>query len=312
MEQALDMIYALEKAIIINEKIIRERVYREEKYNISEGINQWKAIKKNLTHNALDLYQMRFSHEKNNLLENYKDLRDSFFETFDNLNHKDRKINLLSLLNDCFRLIKAKVLKIDATLELYKFGIQNNLLLSRGKITVHQFVTIIMASNYKGDFEYSKFFLANYTDKLNQNIQHDANAWATAHIFYWMEDLDKSLDILINHSFTLQFFQQISKALTTQIYFDMYLKDDSYETLLYNHLNAFEKWITREKVRSKILKSSFLRFIQLTRRIAKYHSDPNTQVNKVSKILETENNIQAAEWLRSKLNFIIKHRGRNN
>ncbi len=51
----------------------------------------------------------------------------------------------------------------------------------------------------------------------------------------------------------------ISKLLNIQVYFDLYLKDDSYNFYLLNYLDTFEKWIIREKFRSQLLKKKLFK-----------------------------------------------------
>ena len=102
----------------------------------------------------------------------------------------------------------------------------------------------------------------------------------------------------------------ISRVLATQVYFDLYLKDDSYQSYLFNFFDTFEKWLGREKVWSKAATTSFLRFVQKCRTLARYYKDPDTDPEKVAKLLDDEHNIQALNWLNQKKEEVLGLKGR--
>ena len=74
--------------------------------------------------------------------------------------------------------------------------------------------------------------------------------------------------------------------LTLQVYFDLYLINDSYDDYLFSFFDSFEKWVQREKFSSKAVKKSLLRFIQISRSLAKEYNNVNFNVEKVENILK--------------------------
>jgi hypothetical protein len=104
----------------------------------------------------------------------------------------------------------------------------------------------------------------------------------------------------------VQHFQRISKVLTTQVYFDLYLLDDSYQSYLFNYFDSFEKWIYREKSMSHINNRAYLAFVQKCRTIARHYADVNFKPEKLEGILANETNIQAGLWLAKKIAQVIR------
>lgn len=306
MGEQLDLIYFLEKATIINEKIFRNRFFKGEKHDIEEELKNWKLETKEVKHLALSFYRRRFNYTKENMVEEYFKLRTDFLEQFEEFNKKEQKVHLVCLLNDTTLLIKKTLLDITEALPLYKLGLKTEILLHKGKITFNTFVIIISASNTKKSFNFTSKFIAEYSSKLLNQYQADALNWANAHTAYWKGNLGECLDILLKYEFQEFFFQRIVKVLTTQVYFDLYLNDSSYEDFLFCFFASFEKWLIRGKIPSNINRKPYLRFIQVCRLLAKNYEDVNFNLEKIDRLLEKEKNIQAHNWLKSKVKEVIK------
>ena len=306
----LDLLYLLEKAAIINEKISRNRLIQGESHEVQAELKKWKAVSEGIRHPSLDLYRMRFAYAKENRIVQYWALRSALLDSMGQLNEKEQKLHLLSLLNDTMSFIKSGQLDITESLPLYQLGLKMGVLLHQGKLTRNTYTTIVAASNTKGDFEFTAHFIKTYTKHLDKKIRADCSSWAEAHTAYWKKNLELCLSILQSHSFKTPYFQMISRVLATQVYFDLYLKDDSYQSYLFNFFDTFEKWLGREKIWSKAAKISFLRFVQKCRTLARYYGNPDTDPEKVAKLLDDEHNIQALNWLNQKKEEVLGLKGR--
>jgi len=311
MGEELDLVYLLEKAAIINEKIFRKRILKNENHEIEEELKKWRIISEGIENPAIDFYKMRFDYMMEDKIGQYFKLRDTYLNRYDELNKKEQKVQLVSLLNDTSRLVRARFFDLTETLPLYKLGLKTGIILTEGKLTFITYVTIVMASNLKKDFSFTKEFIELYTPKLKKELQSDAVYWAKAHTLYREEKLMECLDILLSHHFKFNYFQKAVRVLTTQVYFDLYLKDDSYQSYLFNYFDSFEKWLLRHKMDSKIVKIGYLRFVQKCRALAKRYSDVNFQPEKVKKLLEGEPNVQASNWLNQKIKQVIKLKKRS-
>ena len=308
MGEELDLLYLLERAAIINEKIFRNRILKNENHEIEEELELWQLASKGINDTAIDFYRRRFAYEEDKMLEQYLDLRKLFFAHFEELNKKEQKIHLVSLLNDTTKLTRAKVLSIVEFLPLYKLGLETEIILHQGQLTHHTYIAIVSASNAKKDFDYTKLFIETYTEKLGTQYQADGLNWAKAHLANRKKEYMVCLDILLTHNYKTHLFQLLSKLLTTQTYFDLYLQDASYESYLFTYFDSFEKWLLREKIGSSYTKKGFLRFIQRSRTMAKGYASPNFNPEKIQAIFTNEKNIQALNWLLQKKEEILRLR----
>jgi len=251
-------------------------------------------------HPAISLYKKRFEYEQDNLLENFQAIKNQYFENEYLLNIKDRKIHLISLLND-FKYLRAKgLLNIVDSLPLFKEGLRTNVLLHNGVISTSMFVTILSASNTAGDFEYSRYFLKVYCNTLEPNTRMDGKTFGTAHTLNKEGKHEAALDILVDHEFEVIFFKITGAILKLQLYFELLLKDSSYESLLFNFAHTLEKRLYRREDFSRSNVTGYIRFVQKTTKLAKIYLDVDFKENKLEILLSDKTNTQAINWLLSK------------
>ena len=311
--EQLDLIYLLEKAAIINEKIFRNRLLKNENHKIKEELKFWKIACEKIIHPSIELYKIRFNYSEKNMLREYYNLRKIFVKRFEELNSKEQNTHLFSLLNDTALLSRKKYLDLSERLPLYKLGLKSGILFTQNKLTYITYYSIVTASNTQKEFDFTIEFINNYTTHLDTTHRQDAKIWALAHTSYRKQEFQNALDFLLQQEFQLQFFKLATRLLTTQIYFDLYLRDDSYQLYLFNYFDSFEKWITREKDYSKSYQMSYIRFVQVCRKLAKAYGDVKFDEEKINNIFQYQQSIQAPKWLNKKINEIveIKKRGRS-
>ncbi|PHN07615.1 hypothetical protein [Flavilitoribacter nigricans] len=305
MEGELDLLYALEKAAILNEKMSRQQVLRDESYEITSAISNWEALVQGICHPSIALYRLRFTYLGKDLWTVYQELHPQVVQQLPQLNAKEQKIHLLSLLNDSIRLVKSGHLDIVDLLPLYQLGLATGVLLNRGKLSRSTYTQIVMISNTKGDFAYTERFIDDYSGKLSEKGREDSQHWARAHTAYWRKDLEECLTILQGYTFKILYFQLITRSLQAQVLFDLYLMDDSYQFLLFNFLDTFEKWLQREKMLSQTNKISFLRFVQKCRTLATAYGAVDFQREIVAQLLSDQEYIQALNWLKKKQQEVL-------
>ncbi len=312
MNEELDTLYLLEKAYLLNEMFFRKRIMNEEHPYFDAELKYWKALSEKMKHPAIQLFRLRFDFIDEMNLDKYDHLKRQMFLDFDKLNLKNQKTHLLSLINDTNHMVRQGMLDITALLDLYQLGLKTDLLLTQGKLTMHSYSSIVISSNTKGSFDFTHDFIASYSKLLDVELQVDSVAWARAHTAYWQGEKEHCLDILQHHEFTISYFSVVSKVLSLQAYFDLYLEDDSYFSYLFNYFDTFEKWLYREKNWSDRLKKSFLRFVQLSRYLARQYGTLVFKEEKVNDMLEGEHNVQALNWLKKKVEEVKMKRKLTN
>ncbi|NUQ24161.1 MAG: hypothetical protein HUU34_09415 [Saprospiraceae bacterium] len=306
MSEQIDLLYLLEKAALINEMITRNRLFKTENYDVATALHKWRTTAEGIHHPGIDLYRLRFSYGGELSLSRYQELQAAFMENLAALNERDKKIHLLSLINDAKQLIKSGSLDITECLPLYQLGLTTGAIFNYGKLSANTFMTIVTASNTKRTFDFSARFVEDYSLHLNENERDDCVHWAGAHTAYWQKDLEACLAVLQGYHFHSPDFQLVGRVLAAQAYFDLYLRDDSFQPLLFDFLDSFEKWLGRKKLRSITHTDSFLRFVQISRSLARFYAGTGEDVKKAGRLLENERNIQAFNWLKMKNEEVLR------
>ena len=304
-EESSETVYLAEKAFIINEKIFRTRITREKYSEIKQEIDKWSVAAEEFDIPAFTFYRLRFRHYRTGQTEDFLILKRYFTENYASFNLTDKKIFLISLINENIQLLKAQELPTTSPLPLYKIGMENNLLLYKNILSKFTYVSLVTLSNTARDFAYTRKVINDYADNLHHHLREDTVRWAEAHTAYYQNELHRALDLLLHYTPSDTFIRNRSKFLTVQIYFDIYLKDASYSDFLVSYLENTEKWYRREDYKSKDYKQSNLRFIQICRKLVKAWQNPDLAIEKIENLLKTEKNLQGAEWLQRKIDFII-------
>lgn len=312
MGEQLDLVYLLEKAAIINEKITRMRVLKGENHDVEADLENWLSACDGIENTALLFYSIRFAYTEATMLEQYLILREAFTQRYEELNLKDRKIHLISLINDTTLLIRKAKFKYGEILPLYKLGLKTKLLFDKEILTYNTYTTMISVANYIEDFDFTEKVIENYTSNLSIEYQMDALIWAKAHTAYYKKEYNLALDFLLENETKSGYFQLITRTLTTQVYFDLYLQDSSYQDFLINYFDSFEKWLYREKFRSEFAKKGFTRFVQKCKALEKLYSAIDLDLDKVENFLKEEKNLQGLAWLKEKTAEILEKRSSKN
>ena len=306
MDENLDLLYILEKAAIINEKIFRNRILKNENHDIETDLKKWRVASEGVEHLAVDLYRIRFGYTEENMREEYFKLREAFFERYKELNKTTQKLHFVSLLNDSTLLRRNGKLDISDFLVLHKFGLETKLSLNNGELTSAKFISIVNSANLTKDFEFTRKFIINYSDYLPPKIKKDASKWAYANTAFKEGNINDCLEILKTDDFQNFNFKVVSRFLRLQASFEKYLKDESYLFYLNNYFQTFEKWILREKKFSKPLKATYLNFIQRCRGLITVATKTEFSEKDILNLIQNNPSIVAGAWLKEKGNQIIK------
>lgn len=305
LDNGLELTYLLQKAILINEKFFRNRVLKNEPYEISNDLENWMLRSEKIDHPSIRLFRLRFSYSEENLLSQYYLIYEDYFKDFDRLNSVDQKIHMLSLVSDSTNLHRKGLIDLSETLPLFKLGLTSGLLIENDRLDRVIFVMIVSAANLKRDFEFTRHFVKEYTKFLPDKIREDGKHYALAHIANREKKLEKCIDILLSHQFKARYFQLATRILTLQTYFDLLLINSSYEPMLASFCESFDKWLRRDKTRSDKNKAPILNFIQKTRRLVRIYLEPEFDEQDAQKLLEGNLNVQPINWLFEKRDQIV-------
>ena len=308
-DSALESFYLLGKLRFLNEALERQKKFGHEDSALDfdfKAFSRQHNIEERAAEDPLvDIYYHRFLNKDLPLRMQFDSLDGDLRKYVDSLPHKDQRNLFLYLLNDAARLSQTGDTEIlSKTLELYKFGIDKELLLEQKRITESTFLNIVSLAAGLGDFEFLDRFMDTHLCKLPSSSVTDARVWAEAKIAYENHDIEKCITELKDYTFQGFVFTYRGRFLLLQAYFEQFLLDDSYFPFFNSFCRRMESNMRNEKRLSKKRRIAVIKFTQYIRKIARWKDGirgPMEKLDRIAVSLEEERNIQGKYWLQAKI-----------
>ncbi|MCB9307991.1 MAG: hypothetical protein H6565_15445 [Lewinellaceae bacterium] len=213
---------------------------------------------------------------------------------------QDDKSNALKiLLNYCNRQInKGDTDFIKTSLELYKSGLAHDCFFVQGKLKEATFSNIVSIGIVCREFEWTEHFVETYQKFLTPKVRADALILAKAQWHFAKQDYLKVTELL-QHTFAEP--QTIVKArvMVIQSWCELFWQDGEYLEILLSQLDAFEKYMQRNRKVSARLVEGIQHTIGFVRKLALLRLEGKPTADIRSAILQ-EPNVTLKAWLLEK------------
>ncbi|MFT5167522.1 MAG: hypothetical protein ACI8P3_002760 [Saprospiraceae bacterium] len=231
----------------------------------------------------------------------FNKIRALYVTNLDKIGQKDKRDILHLLLNFSTRLInKGESQFINYNLELYKIGLKYDSLLVNNEISEETFINIVSLGTMAKEFEWTKSFIEEYGNHLNDKIRFDAVLYSTAIWHFRKKEYWETIQLISNHIFTKPIQIILSKTILIRTYIELFLNDDSYYDLSIAHINTFEKYIRNNKVLSENGVEGYLNFCRFTKKIINFKYQGKDTFDIKNKINSVQN-VRLKFWLLEKL-----------
>lgn len=299
----LDYFYLLQKqqldfAVKSHEKLFKEKI------NLSTLKQAETAIKKEPVFKIYELINKGISKTDNDRI--YFEIETLLKKEIEKLGRIDKVVILKILFNYSISQINKGREEYFATLFLlYKFGLEQDLLIEKNQIAGSTFTNIITTGVNLKEFDWVEFFIQEYKKYLPDSVREDASCFGLGVLFFHKKEFTRTIELILNHIFSkpLQILQ--SKTILLRAYFEQYLIDDSYYELLIAQTHAFEKFIRRNELISELKKERYLNFVLFIRKIVNGHWQ-NKLDNTLIEKLNNTNAVLLKFWLLEKLKEVQK------
>ena len=295
MMEQLKVFTLLENAAIINGAFSLNKALNKTDEQLPIEVQNWLTMSKGIDHPSINLFRTRFEIEEGDNGKLFKTLESIFLKTYHSLSPKDQKIHFALLNNNFLKWRRTGKVTIQESLPLYKIAAQKEWILQEGTISGSQFTNILSSSNSAKDFEFSRWFIQKYYEKLPIAQREEGRVYGEAHTLNKEGEYDKAIELLIGMDFKSYLFQRAARLLTTQVYFDLHLEKPAYQSFLLDYCDSFEKWLRRDDIKKN--QKSWLRFVQFVRSLSKLYFAIPFEATKVETLFIDTTNLQASDWL---------------
>ena len=165
------------------------------------------------------------------------------------------------------------------SLELYKLGLEHDCFLENKRMSKNIFTNIVSIGAMCRDFNWTEKFIKEYQNTLDNNIKEDAVKISLCVWHFERKEFDEAIDAA-RHSFSEPMDVLKSKIIQIKSWFELWQKNESYFDILIAQLDAFEKFIRRDKLIRANVKDATLKSISYTRKLIGYLGD-TTSINKL-------------------------------
>lgn len=192
-------------------------------------------------------------------------------ENISKLNINDQRFGLLSLQNFAIGQVNLGLGKEfnPHIIELYKIGLEHKILFEKGVLPSNSFLNIVSTATALKEFEWSKYFIENYSKYLPPPNLQNVKKYALAIWHFQKGEYSLTIDLLSDFSSGTKSRILQAKLMLLRSYFSIFLKQPSYFDFFISYSTSFEKHIGRKGFMSPGRINQYQSISQLLRKIAK-------------------------------------------
>jgi len=243
-------------------------------------------------------------HQINKLLQNNLSAED-FQRCFDLLISHSEQIEGYELKDCVIILISIAIKQVHQNIdgaqlrlfELYKFLIDNNLILEEDKtITSAIYKNVTTIGLYLQKYDFVELFVEDYKNNLNEHEQEDVYSYNKAHLLYYKKEYERVLQLISTTKYKDVFYRLSSRVLLIKTYFELEKSDETYFDLLANSVNAFKKYVYTNDEINNYYKIRYKNFIKYVLKLTQLNRD-KIQIQKFIDELISNKDIIEYAWL---------------
>jgi len=224
--------------------------------------------------------------------ENFRLLRKKLIEVTPLFPQSEIRTLYLLAINYCIKQInKAKLVYLKEALDLYKSGLENNLLLKNGFLSRHAFNNIVGIALRLDDFTWTETFVNQYKDALPTPYRAAAFHLNSGRLAYARKKYDDALIHLQKSNYRDVLDNMVAKILQIKIYYET----DEFD-LLQSHLKTVEMYIRRNKKISYHYEN-WRNIIRYTQKIVELNRFDKQAIKKLKEAIRNERTLTEKDWL---------------
>lgn len=311
-DEAAEMISHLDEAYIILK--LRYGFHQKTRSTIFQKQEEtffWDTLidyAKNSKHPVIKLYYFLLNTlEQDKLASNWTKAHNFYLQNFQDLPAEDQEAGLLGLINAGNKLAMSGNLEFYPTiLELYKLGLNKNILLTDGVISEQTFKNIAMLGSGTGALGWTAKFIEEYEPRLPQNYDPNIPLICWAYYDFFSKDYNSCIDRLQGEEKLKMRDKIIYKSIELRCRYELYVIDRNTKELMDNLIDSYEQFLQRKRtaLSQPIIKAN-QNFVYLTKSLSNLTHSPamyrQAGKDKLWKEFQKRNTCVAKTWLLQKI-----------
>jgi hypothetical protein len=252
-------------------------------------------------HPAVDIYRsmLKLFDESENTAEFYV-LRDKAFNNINSFPKDEQREIFDVLVSYCIKWVnKGDLNFVTETLNLYDWGIEEDILLSKGKLSPTTFRNYVVAGLRISEFDKVETFIKTNIKLLNEERKVNALNFNLARVSFYRKNYDEVLDYLNKVNYEDIWYNVNSKVLLFATYYEL----DEIDVLMTSS-ESFKTFLRREKDVQNVRMNRYLTFVKyLTKLVNNKHR--KDKIAKIKDQLDSDKAVVNKQWLLEKIAEIL-------
>jgi len=310
-DEATDMISYLDEAYIILKlrfgfhKMWRQRFFNEGTVNDIPLLFPILKYAENYSNPVIQLYLYLFKYFE---ADDKKFVFEAAFKAYQNhlsvLPCEEKLIVLTALINMANDITLNNTPNFfERLFSLYQIGLEQKLFIRFENISEQTFKNIVVTGASLKKFEWVEKFAKEYRQYLPKNASSTI-ALSEAYVNFYKGDFQLVLNYLQNYPKPRLSDKLNFKSLNVRCLYEIQLNDNTYQETLLNFLEAFNKFISKNKQLSENRKKPYKNFIYLVKQLSlKWHSPKSDNTKEeLQRLAMKRRNFIAKTWILEKIN----------
>lgn len=226
----------------------------------------------------------------------FQNFKQVLFENTGRFPTEEMRSLYLRVINFCIKRINANQdAYLREALDLYKKGLEEEILLEDQKLSRFSYQNIVGISLRLGDFSWAGWFIETYKDNLDISYREVTHSLSAARLEFEKKDFDKALSHLQTADYNDLINSIIAKVLLLKIYFETNETD-----LLDSHLKTMKMFIRRNK-KMGYHYQNWSNIIRYTQRLMELNFFDKKAVQELRLSIEKEEVLTEKRWFLSQL-----------
>jgi len=301
LTQNLDAFYTIEKLRIAIDQRTWQKMYKtDEEIDLGipvESINKYKSS----NNPSVQIYKLMYElYQDENSDDNYYSLKASAMSNIDNFPKDEQREIFDVLVSFCIKLVNKGEMKfLHETLQLYDWGIQESILLEKGKLSPTTFRNYVVAGLRISEFDKVETFIKNNSELLGVDRKENALNFNLARVSFYRKNYEEVLNYLNKVNYDDIWYDVNSKVLLFATYYEL----DELDVLITSS-ESFRTFLRRESDVQNVRTNRYLTFTKYLIKIVnnKHRKD---KILKMKGQLDKDKAVVNKQWLLEKIDELL-------
>ena len=187
--------------------------------------------------------------------------------------------------------------------EIYKFLLENEILLIDNIITHGTYKNIVGVGLKLKEFDWVESFINKYKSNITNEFRETSFAFNLANLYYYQKEYSKALKCLSRVDFTDVIYSLDTKVMMLKIYYE---QDESTSILLL--IDSFRKYISRNKLIAENLCIAYKNFLNYANKLSKLIKSDKEKLYELYEEIKEIQPIPEKQWLLEQLALKLPNR----